>query len=79
MRIFLIAAFGFLTTVASAQAQTSPEGWHLSQLTLYGWVPGISGAQEFADGEPVVDLDSSGVLDVLDFAFGPLVGVTWTF
>jgi hypothetical protein len=36
---------------------------------LYGSVPGITGAREIPDGEPVVDLDSAGVLDVLDFAF----------
>ena len=73
MRIFLISAVGFLTTVAGAQAKTSPEGWRLSQLTLYGSVTGITGitgagARKFPDGETVVDIDAAGVLDVLDFS-----------
>lgn len=69
MRLTLIAAFAFLAVTSSGQAQTPAEGWRLSQLTLYGWIPGITGAQEYPDGEPILDLDSGDVLDALDFAF----------
>lgn len=69
MRLILIAILGFLTTTSGAQAEMPAERWHLSQVTLYGWLPSISGAQEFPDGDPIVDLDAGDVLDALDFAF----------
>lgn len=52
-----------------AGAQGLFEGWTLGAVTIYGWVPGIEGAQEGPNGEPIVNLDSVGILDVLDFAF----------
>lgn len=50
-------------------AQGLFEGWRLGAVTIYGWVPGMEGGQDGPDGEPIVSLDSVGILDVLDFAF----------
>lgn len=69
MRMTLVAALPFLVLPIGAQAQTAGEGWHLSQVTLYGWLPGITGAQQFPEDGPSVDLDSSSVLDALELAF----------
>jgi hypothetical protein len=67
-----IAALGAITTLVApdrAGAQNLFEGWTQGAVTIYGWVPGIEGAQEGPNGEPIVSLDSVGILDVLDFAF----------
>jgi opacity protein-like surface antigen len=69
MRLAFVAASALLVIPAGAQAQSLLAGWSQGQITIYGWIPGISGDQEFPDGEPIVDLDSVGVLDLLDFAF----------
>jgi hypothetical protein len=55
MRLALLAASALLLVPVTAQAQSLLEGWSQGQITIYGWVPGISGAQEFPDGEPIVD------------------------
>jgi opacity protein-like surface antigen len=64
----LIAAMA-LAAPDRAAAQGLFEGWTQGAVTIYGWVPGIEGAQEGPDGEPIVSLDSVGILDLLDFAF----------
>jgi opacity protein-like surface antigen len=69
MRLAFLAASALLVVPVTAQAQNLLEGWNQGQITIYGWVPGIRGDQEFPNGEPIVDLDSVGVLDLLDFAF----------
>jgi hypothetical protein len=56
---------------APAAAQTLPDwsgGWS-GQVTLYGWVPAVNGAQEGPDGQPLINLDKSDVLSRLDMAF----------
>jgi hypothetical protein len=58
-----------LSLPGDVQAQALLDGWSRGSFTLYGWFPGIQGAQELPDGEPVVDLDSVSMLDMLDFAF----------
>jgi hypothetical protein len=63
----LAAAILLLPAAASAQGIMS--GWDEGQVTIYGWLPGITGAETAPDGEPLVDLDSFDVLDALDFAF----------
>jgi opacity protein-like surface antigen len=66
------AALLFVATLAApdrAAAQGLFEGWTQGAVTIYGWVPGMEGAQEGPNGEPIVSLDSVGILDVLDFAF----------
>lgn len=53
-----------------AQAQDTFDGWS-GQATLYGWLPGIQGAQERQDGSPIVDLDGASLFDALEgFFFG---------
>jgi opacity protein-like surface antigen len=66
--VALIAAAA-LAAPDRAEAQGLFEGWNQGAVTIYGWVPGIEGAQEGPNGEPIVSLDSVGILDVLDFAF----------
>ena len=63
----LFSATAFAPDRAGAQGLF--EGWTQGAVTIYGWVPGIEGAQEGPNGEPIVSLDSVGILDVLDFAF----------
>ena len=58
-----------LVTPERAASQGLFEGWTQGAVTIYGWVPGIEGAQDGPNGEPIVSLDSVGILDVLDFAF----------
>jgi hypothetical protein len=56
-----IAALIATTTLVaadSAGAQGLLEGWTQGAVTIYGWVPGIEGAQEGPNGEPIVSLDS---------------------
>ncbi len=53
---------------AGAQAQSWTDGW-TAQATLYGWLPVINGSQEGPDGQPLIHLDTSDVLDALDMAF----------
>lgn len=55
-------------TAASAQTAGWEQGWS-GQATLYGWLPVINGSQEGPDGQPLVDLDTTDVLDALDMAF----------
>jgi opacity protein-like surface antigen len=62
-------ALHFLALSTRAPTHGPLTGWTHGQITLYGWIPGIEGAQDFPDGEPVVDLDSASVLDFLDLAF----------
>jgi opacity protein-like surface antigen len=69
MRLALLAALALLAFPQALHAQTAGEGWRLSQVTVYGWLPSITGAQQFPDGDPVVDLDSSDVLEALQLAF----------
>lgn len=64
-----IAASTALVAPDRAGAQGLLEGWTQGAVTIYGWLPGIEGAQEGPSGEPIVSLDSVGILDVLDFAF----------
>jgi opacity protein-like surface antigen len=45
------------------------QGWDHGQVSIYGWLPGITGSQEAPDGQPFVDLDNADVLDALDMAF----------
>lgn len=68
IRMIFLAAVGLLVAPICVQAQSLLEGWGHGQVTLYGWVPGISGDQEFPNGDPVVDLDSADIIDILDFA-----------
>jgi opacity protein-like surface antigen len=68
MRSAVLTA-AFLALPATASAQGLFQGWDSGQVTVYGWLPGITGAQEAPDGEPIVDLDGIDVLDALDFAF----------
>ena len=65
----VLAAILMLSAPDRAAAQGFFEGWTQGAVTIYGWVPGIEGAQEGPSGEPIVSLDSVGILDVLDFAF----------
>jgi opacity protein-like surface antigen len=62
----VIFALGLPGTAALAQDVGSD--WS-GQLTIYGWVPGIKGAQTRPDGDPLIDLDGSDVLDALEGAF----------
>jgi opacity protein-like surface antigen len=64
-----LMAMASLAAPDRAAAQGLFEGWTLGAVTIYGWVPGMEGAQEGPDGEPILSLDSVGILDVLDFAF----------
>jgi opacity protein-like surface antigen len=38
-------------------------------VTLYGWIPGITGESKGRDGEPRIDVPGPDVLDALQFAF----------
>ncbi len=74
LRILLWLTAGVVTltqsiaTEASAQAMDWTNGWS-GQVTVYGWLPSVSGAQEAPDGEPIVNLNTSDVLSALNFAF----------
>ena len=52
-----------------AAAQGLCERWTPGAATIHGGVPGMEGAQDGPDGEPIVSLDSVGILDLPDFAF----------
>lgn len=70
MRHAVIAASLLLAPVAaSAQNTGILQGWDSGQVTIYGWLPGITGAQELPNGRPIVDLDNADVLDALNFFF----------
>jgi len=59
----------FLSLFATVtNAQDTSDGWS-GQATIYGWMPGIQGAEERQDGSPVVDLGQSSILDSLQGAF----------
>jgi hypothetical protein len=64
-----LIAVASLAVPDRAAAQGLFEGWTQGAVTIYGWVPGMEGGQDGPDGEPIVSLDSVGILDVLDFAF----------
>jgi opacity protein-like surface antigen len=66
--VVLLAA-SMLISPVTARAQSLLEGWSQGSVTIYGWLPSMQGAQDGPDGNPVVDLDSVDVLDLLDFAF----------
>lgn len=70
MRFTTTTAIALMISGVAAQAQDSSatNDWS-GQLSLYGWVPGIKGAQERPDGDPLIDLESSDVLDALEGAF----------
>ena len=72
MRIIYGATLALSLSAACVQAQDftplDTDAWS-GQLSLYGWVPGIKGDQERPDGDPLIDLDSSDVLDALNSAF----------
>lgn len=65
----LIAALLISASAASAQATGLMNGWREGSVTIYGWLPGITGSQQLPDGRPIVDLDGASVLDALDLAF----------
>jgi hypothetical protein len=44
-------------------------GWDEGAVTVYGWLPGITGNETFPSGEPIVDFDTPSVLEMLNFAF----------
>jgi opacity protein-like surface antigen len=69
IRKSLLAALLCLPTGALAQGTSILEGWDTGSVTIYGWLPGITGEQERRDGAPLVDLESADILDALDFAF----------
>ncbi|WP_223427430.1 outer membrane protein [Tateyamaria pelophila] len=70
MRQFCIAVFALMLSALSVQAQETPfSGDWSNRFSLYGWVPGIKGDQTFPDGDPLIDLSSSDVLDALNGAF----------
>lgn len=69
MRLVLVTGLTLLALPSIVHAESAGEGWRLSQLTVYGWLPGITGAKQFPNGEPVVDLNSVDVLDALNLAF----------
>jgi opacity protein-like surface antigen len=69
MRLALLAAAALLVAPINAQAQSLLEGWSEGQVTVYGWFPSIDGAQEFPDGDPVIDLEAPDILDLLNFGF----------
>ena len=70
MRQICIAVFALMFTAISAQSQEVPfSGDWSKSFSLYGWVPGIKGDQTLPDGDPLIDLSSSDVLDALDGAF----------
>jgi hypothetical protein len=69
MRLILAAALTLLALPSTVHAQTAAEGWRLSQVTLYGWLPAITGAKQFPEDGLSIDLDSGDVLDALQFAF----------
>lgn len=68
IRIAAAAAIAILPFAASAQEGIF-EGWDHGQVTIYGWVPGITGEQKAPDGDPFVKLDGVDVLDALQMAF----------
>jgi opacity protein-like surface antigen len=68
-KIMALITAAALVAPDTSRAQGLFEGWSQGAVTIYGWVPGIEGAQEGPNGEPIVSLDSVGILDVLDFAF----------
>lgn len=66
---------GFLIIVTallpcSLQAQNNMDAWQ-SQLTIYGWLPDIEGSTQFPSGAsgPSIEIDSSTLLDNLEFTF----------
>lgn len=69
MRLILAAAMTLLAIPSTVHGESTREGWHLSRATLYGWLPGITGAKKFPGSGPKVDLDSGDVLDALKFGF----------
>lgn len=54
---------------AGARAESLLEGWDHGQVTVYGWLPGMEGEQDGPDGSPIVSLDASDILEMLNFAF----------
>jgi len=67
--LLLVAALLTTPVVAAAQTAGPTSGWRTGSVTIYGWLPGITGSQEAPDGEPFVDLEGADVLDALDLAF----------
>jgi opacity protein-like surface antigen len=66
----IAAALAVAAVPVSASAQAGwLEGWDSGTVTVYGWLPSVSGSQERRDGEPLIDLDTPSVLEMLDFAF----------
>ena len=63
-----LALLGLAPAAASAQVADWTQGWS-GQATLYAWLPSINGSQQGRDGEPLVDLNTNGVLSRLDMAF----------
>lgn len=63
------AALAALLPAAASAQDGILQGWDHGQVSIYGWLPGITGEEEAPDGEPFVKLDSIDVLDALQMAF----------
>lgn len=70
--LHLAAALALLPVVLPAAASAQDgllQGWDNGSVSIYGWLPGITGSEEAPDGEPFVDLDNVDVLNALQMAF----------
>jgi opacity protein-like surface antigen len=65
---FTATAAVLLPSLAAAQDGIL-HGWDHGQVSIYGWLPGITGEEEAPDGEPFVQLDGIDVLAALEMAF----------
>ncbi len=63
-----LASLASVPLPASAQQFGTGDAWS-TRLTLYGWLPSISGSQSGPDEVPFVNLDATDVLDALQGAF----------
>lgn len=65
---FTLASLACVPLAASAQDFGADDAWS-TRLTLYGWLPSISGVQSGPDEVPKVDLEANNVFDALQGAF----------
>ena len=65
---FTLASLASAPLAASAQDFGTDDAWS-TRLTLYGWLPSISGSQSGPDEVPFVNLDATNVFEALQGAF----------
>jgi len=65
---FTLASLACVPLAASAQDFGADDAWS-TRLTLYGWLPSISGSQSGPDDVPVVELEATNLFEAVQGAF----------